>query len=285
MAGCDREHTAGQSALKKTDGTPSSNGVNESGNQHYGMRYLSALSTPTIVGQIEECIGSGRLRALKAGEELHAMGGEKFAGIIADHAAQLPLLRHGLPVVLLVRLNRGGMRQFRILAEDGIDVRLWSDPTSTFSDTTLRSLSAPRAPSPAAVIVARFRGQHGGLAADILTASAILSNGRRSMDEIARVCDASAASVRTALRDDGLVSVSNMVARMRCLHALWAWETGRPNFWSAAGFRTLAELSAHLSQQTGAPLGRWKAPGGFTALLESVASGLVIREEETAQAG
>lgn len=249
------------------------------------MRYLSALSTPTIVGQIEACIGPGRLRALKAGEELDAMGGEKFAGIIADHAAQLPLLRHGLPVVLLVPLNREGLRQFRILAEGGIDVRLWPNPASTFSDTTLRSLSAARAPSPAAVIVATFRGQHGGLAADVLTASAILSNARRSMDEIGRVCAASAGSVRSALRDDGLVSISHLIARLRCLHALWAWEVGRPNFWSSAGFRTLAELSAHLSQHTGAPLGRWKAPGGFNALLESVASGVVLQEEEAAQAG
>jgi hypothetical protein len=249
------------------------------------MRYLSALSTPTIVGQIERSIGTGRLRALSAGEQLHGMGGEKFAGIIADHAAQLPLLRHGLPVVLLVPLNREGMRQFRIIAEDGIDVRLWADATSTLSDMTLRSLSAPRAPSPAGPIVSHVRGQYRGLAADVITACANLANGRRSMDEIARVCDASAAGVRNALRDEGLISISGLVARMRCLHALWAWETGRPNFWSSAGFRTLAELSAHLSQHTGAPLGRWKAPGGFSALLQSVAAGLTNREQETAQAG
>jgi hypothetical protein len=202
------------------------------------------------------------------------MGGEKFAGIIADHAAQLPLLRHGLPVVLLVPVNRDGMRQFRILAEDGIDVRLWADPSSTMSDTTLRALAAPHAPTPAAPIVAHFRGRHGGLAADVLTASAVLSTCRRSMDEIARVCDTSASGVRNALRDEGLMSISGLLARMRSLHALWAWETGRQNFWSAAGFRTLAELSAHLSQHTGAPLGRWKGPGGFSALLQSVASSL-----------
>ena len=249
------------------------------------MRYLSALSTPTIVGKIERSIGPGRLRALVSGEDLGAMGGEKFAGIIADHAAQLPLLRHGLPVVLLAALNREGMRQFRILAEDGIDVRLWTDETSTLSDTTLRSLSAPRAPSPAAAIVSHCRGQYSGLAADIVTASANLSNARRSMDEVARVCDASAAGVRNALRDAGLISISGLVARMRCLHALWAWESGRPNFWSSAGFRTLAELSAHLSQHTGAPLGRWKAPGGFSAMLQSVAAGLSSHETETAQAG
>ena len=249
------------------------------------MRYLSALSTPTIVGQIERSIGTGRLRALKVGEQLNAMGGEKFAGIIADHAAQLPLLCHDLPVVLLVPLNREGMRQFRILAEAGIDVRLWTDTTSTLSDTTLRSLSSPRAPSPAAAVVTHLRGQYGGLAADIVTACANLSNGRRSMDEIARVCDTSAAGVRNALRDEGLISISGLVARMRCLHALWACESGRPNFWSSAGFRTLAELSAHLSQHTGAPLGRWKAPGGFSALLQSIAAGLSAHEEESIRAG
>jgi hypothetical protein len=248
------------------------------------MRYLSALSTPTIVGTIERSIGTGRLRPLNAGDELHAMGGERFAGIIADHAAQLPLLRHGMPVVLLVPPNREGMRQFRILAEDGIDVRLWGD-AGTLSDTTLRSLSAPRAPTPAAPIVAYFRGRHCGLAADVLTACANLASARRSMDEIARVCEASTASVRSALRDEGLISISGLVARMRCLHALWAWETGRPNFWSSAGFRTLAELSAHLSQHAGAPLGRWKTPGGFQAMLQSVAASLSSREEETAQAG
>jgi hypothetical protein len=249
------------------------------------MRYLSALSTPTIVGQIEGSIGPGRLRPLKLGEDLNAMGGERFAGIVADHAAQLPLLRHGVPVVLLAPLNREGMRQFRILAEDGIDVRLWTDASSTLSDTTLRSLSAPRAPLPAAVIVSHLRGRYRGLAADIVTACANLSSVRRSMDDIARVCDASAAGVRNALRDEGLISMSALVARMRCLHALWAWDTGRGNFWSSAGFRTLAELSAHLSQHTGAPLGRWKAPGGFSALLQSVAAGLSNREEEKAQAG
>jgi hypothetical protein len=249
------------------------------------MRYLSALSTPTSVGQIERSIGPGRLRPLRVGEELNAMGGERFAGIVADHAAQLPLLRHGVPVVLLVPLNREGMRQFRILAEDGIDVRLWTDASSTLSETTLRSLSAPRAPSPAAVIVSHLRGRYTGLAPDILTACANLSNARRSMDEVARVCDASAAAVRNALRDEGLISISGLVARMRCLHALWAWDTGRANFWSSAGFRTLAELSAHLSQHTGAPLGRWKAPSGFSALMQSIATGLSSREEETAQAG
>jgi hypothetical protein len=238
-----------------------------------------------MVGQVERSIGIGRLRALNAGEQLQAMGGEKFGGIIADHAAQLPLLRHGLPVVLLVPLNREGMRQFRILAEDGIDVRLWLEASGTLSETTLRSLSASRAPSPAAVIVSQVRGRYGGLAADVITACANLSNARRSMDEIARLCDASPAAVRNALRDEGLISIGGLVARMRCLHALWAWDTGRANFWSSAGFRTLAELSAHLSQHTGAPLGRWKSPGGFSALLQSVDASLSNREEETVRAG
>ena len=140
------------------------------------MRYLSALSTPTIVGQIERSIGHGCLRPLHVGEDLRSMGGERFAGIVADHAAQLPLLRHGLPVVLLAPLNREGMRQFRIVAEDGIDVRLWTEASGALSDMALRALAAPRAPSPAAVIVAHFRGGHGGLADDNLTACANLSN-------------------------------------------------------------------------------------------------------------
>ena len=238
------------------------------------MRYLSALSTPTIVGEIERSIGIGRLRGIGAGDQLHALGGEKFAGIIADHAAQLPLLRHGLPVVLVVPLNREGMRQFRILAEDGIDVRLWSEPGAMLSDTTLRSLSAPRAPSPAGVIVSHFRGRFSGLAADVLTACATVANARRSMDDIGRICGSTATSVRNSLRDAGLISISGVIARMRCLHAMWALEGGRANFWSSAGFRTLAELSSHLTQHTGAPLGRWRTPGGFAALLSSVSTTL-----------
>ena len=210
------------------------------------------------------------------------MGGERFAAIIADHAAQLPLLRHGLPVVLIVPLHREGLRQFRILAEDGIDVRLWLEAGNTLSDTTLRAFTGPRAPSPAAAILAHLRGRYSGLAADILTASAVLANGRRSMDEIARICDSSASGVRNALREQGVIAISGVIARMRCLHALWSWEAGRPNFWSAAGFRTLAELSAHLSQHTGSPLGRWKAPGGFEALMESVTSGLSAERMEAA---
>jgi hypothetical protein len=242
------------------------------------MRYLSALSTPTIGAHIERSIGAGRLRALRAGEDLGSMGGERFAGIIADHAAQLPLLRHGLPVILLVPLNREGMRQFRIIAEYGIDVRLWGAEQATMSDTTLHALTAPRAPTPGAPVVAHLRGRFSGLAADVVTACAILSTSRRSMDEIARTCNTSPSGVRSALREASLTSVSSVVARMRCLHALWAWESGRQNFWSLAGFRTLAELSAHLSQHTGAPLGRWKGPGGFGALLQSVAASLTELE-------
>lgn len=248
------------------------------------MRYLSAISTGTFAGQIESCVGSGRVRPLAAGEDPNALGGEKFAAIIADHAAQLPSLRHGLPVILVVSLHREGMRQFRILAEDGIDVRLWSDCGDTLSETTLRCLSSRSAPSPAAAIVEYLRGSQGGLAADVVTAAAVLASGRRSMDEIARVCDTSASGVRNALRDENLISISGILARMRALHALWAWETGRPNFWSASGFRTLAELSAHLSQHTGSPLGRWKAPGGFDALLQSVAQGLHGEADQRAAA-
>jgi hypothetical protein len=72
---------------------------------------------------------------------------------------------------------------------------------------------------------------------------------------------------------------------MRALHALWGWEIGRQNFWSAAGFRTLAELSAHLSQHTGAPLGRWRTPVGFSAMLQSVSVGLYEGSREEAAAG
>ena len=244
------------------------------------MRYLSAVSTPTIVGRIEGVIGAGRLRPLNARDRLDDMGGERFAGIIADHAAQLPLLRHGLPVILLVPLNREGLRQFRIVAEDGIDVRLWPNDESTLSEMTLQALSSPRAPSPAARIVEHLRGRYSDLAADVLTACAILATGRRSMDEIARVCGSSSSAVRGALRDAGLVSISGLIARMRSLHALWAWETGRQNFWSHAGFRTLAELSAHLSQHTGAPLGRWKSQEGFSALLQSIGASLSDQREE-----
>jgi hypothetical protein len=234
------------------------------------MRYLSAISTPTVAGQIERSIGQGRIRRLESGENPAELGGERFAGIIVDHAVQRPSLRHGLPVILVVPMHRGGLRQFRILAEDGIDVRLWTDCGATLSDTTLKCLSSAPAPTPAASIVTHFRGRHGGLAADILTAAAIGGSARRSMDYIARVCEASPSAVRHALREEGVISISGVVARMRCLHALWAFESGRPNFWSAGGFRTLAELSAHLSQHSGAPLGRWKAPGGFSALLQSI---------------
>lgn len=234
------------------------------------MRYLSAISTPTVAGQIERHIGPGRMRPLHQGEDPSALGGERFAGIIVDHAVQLPSLRLGLPVILVVPLHRGGLRQFRILAEDGIDVRLWTDCGGTFSETTLKCLGGTPAPTPAAPIVAHFRGRHGGLAADILTATALVANSRRSMDDIARVCEASPSAVRSALRDDGLISISGIVARMRCLHALWALEAGRTNFWSSGGFRTLAELSAHLSQHSGSPLGRWKGPGGFAALLQAI---------------
>jgi len=249
------------------------------------MRYLSAVTTPTIASRIERGIGHGRLRPLKANDDLRSMGGERFAGIIADHAAQLPLLRLGLPVILLVPLNREGMRQFRIVAEDGIDVRLWADGDDALSEMALQALSGPRSPSPAAAIVDHLRGRYSDLVADVLTACAILATSRRSMDEIARVCGASPSSVRGALRDAGLASISGVIARMRCLHALWAWESGRQNFWSHAGFRTLAELSAHLSQHTGSPLGRWKAQDGFQSLLQSIGSSLSQQDEETAQVG
>lgn len=249
------------------------------------MRYLSALSTATIAGEVERSIGSGRLRPLGAGEDPRALGGERFGGIIADHAAQLPLLRHGLPVVLMVPWRREGLRQFRILAEDGVDVRLWTDGYGALSDATLRVLTGPRSPSPAATIVAGFRGRCGGLAADTVVACATLGNARRSTDEIARICDTSPSSIRAALRGDGLISVSGLIARMRCLHALWALEGGRRDFWSAAGFRTLAELSSHLSQHTGAPLGRWRTPGGYAALLQWVASDSSHEGAEAAAAG
>lgn len=240
------------------------------------MRYLSAFSSGTIAGQIDQCVGHGRIRALATGEDPNALGGERFAAILTDDAARLPLSRHDLPVVLLVSFDRAGLRQFRVLAESAVDVRLWTDCGATLSETTLRCLSSARAPSPAAAIVHHLRGSLGSVAADIISAAAILASGRRSMDEIARVCDSSASGVRNALRDENLITISGILARMRALHALWAWEAGRTNFWTAAGFKGLAELSAHLSQYTGAPLGRWKVPGGFNALLQSV--GQAVRE-------
>jgi AraC-like DNA-binding protein len=244
--------------------------------QDSDMRYLSAISTPTVAAQIERCMGAGRLQPVRPDEDF---GGEKFAAIIADHSAQLPTLRRGLPVILVAPMHREGMRHFRIIAEDGIDVRMWSDCGGTLSETTLKCLSAPRAPTPAAPIIAHLRGRYGGLAADVLTAAAVMSNGRRSMDEIARACDASPSAVRNGLREEGLISISGILARMRCLHAVWSLEGGRQNFWSMAGFRTLAELSAHLSQHSGAPLGRWKVAGGFSALLQTVTDAMRDRDE------
>jgi AraC-like DNA-binding protein len=244
--------------------------------QDSDMRYLSAISTPTVAAQIERCMGAGRLQPVRPDEDF---GGEKFAAIIADHSAQLPTLRRGLPVILVAPMHREGMRHFRIIAEDGIDVRMWSDCGGTLSETTLKCLSAPRAPTPAAPIIAQLRGRYGGLAADVLTAAAVMSNGRRSMDEIARACDASPSAVRNGLREEGLISISGILARMRCLHAVWSLEGGRQNFWSMAGFRTLAELSAHLSQHSGAPLGRWKVAGGFSALLQTVTDAMRDRDE------
>lgn len=247
------------------------------------MRYLSAVSTVPAADELGRAIGPGRIRALAPDEDPTSLNGERFAGIIADHAAQLPSLRHALPVVLIAGVNREGLRQFRIIAEDGIDVRWWTDCGKTLSEPTLRCLTRPRAPSPAAVIVEHLRGRYTGLAADVVTASALLANNRRSMDEIARACDSSASVVRTALREARLPPIASMVARMRALHALWGLGGGQANFWTAAGFRTLAEVSAHLSQHIGSPLGRWRGPDGFSALLQTVASDFA--EDDTAATG
>jgi hypothetical protein len=187
----------------------------------------------------------------------------------------------GLPVVLIGGMNPQRLRQFRRIAEDGIDVRLLTDCGKTLSETTLRCLTRPRAPSPAAVIVAHLRGRYDGLAADIVTATARLANSRRSMDEIAQACDSSPSGVRTALREARLPPISTLIARMRSLHAVWSLGGGQANFWAAAGFRTLAEVSAHLSQHIGSPLGRWRGPDGFPALLHTVANDLE-EEDETA---
>jgi hypothetical protein len=76
-----------------------------------------------------------------------------------------------------------------------------------------------------------------------------------------------------------VTGVSGVMARMRCLHALWACESGRSNFWSSAGFRTLAEVSEFFSRHTGAPIGRWRVAGGFNALLRELPANL--REERS----
>lgn len=249
------------------------------------MRYLTAITTVTVAGQIERSIGAGRLRALRPEETPDQLGGERFAAIIADHRASPAAVRFGLPVVLIAPRDRSGLQQFRAMAEAGLDVRMATDCGETLSETTLRCLSGPRAPSPAAAIVAHLRDRYSGLAPDIIAAAAIMSHTRRSMEEVARVCDTSASGIRSALRENQLIAISGLLAQMRCLHALWAWQSDRPNFWSAAGFRTLAELSAHLSQHTGAPLGRWKVPGGFAALLQSVANDLNASDVRESAAG
>ena len=102
------------------------------------------------------------------------------------------------------------------------------------------------------------------------------------MDEIVRASAASPATVRCKLREAGLPAISALNAQMRCLHALWAWESGRVNFWSSAGFRTLAEVSEFLSRNTGAPVGRWKTAGGFAALLRQVVESLCSERLENA---
>jgi hypothetical protein len=242
------------------------------------MRYLTALTTSSAASQVERGIGSGRLRALRPDETPDHLGGERFAAIIADGGARVASVRYGVPVILVAPMHRAGLQQFRAIAEAGVDVRMATDCGATLSETTLRCVSAPRAPSPAAAIVHFLRDRYTGMAPDVITAAAILGNARRSMEEIARVCDSSPAGIRQALRENQLVAISGLLARMRCLHALWAWQSDRPNFWSAAGFRTLAELSAHLSQHTGAPLGRWKVPGGFSALLQSVGNDLAASD-------
>jgi hypothetical protein len=248
------------------------------------MRYLSAVSTVPAAEELERAMGPGRLRPLAPGDDPASFNGERFAGIIADDAAQLPSLRHGLPVVLIAGMHRRGLRHFRDLAEDGIDVRLWTDCGKTLSETTLHCLTRPRAPSPAAVIVGHLRGRYGGLAADIVTATALLGNGRRSMDEIARACESSPSGVRIALREARLPSITAVVARMRALHAVWSLGGAQPNFWAAAGFRTLAEVSAHLSHHIGSPLGGWRGPDGFSTLLHTVTNDLEEGEEDADEA-
>jgi hypothetical protein len=247
------------------------------------MRYLSAVSSLSAANALERSVGPNRIRPLAPGEDPASLAGERFAGIIANHATQLPSLRHGLPVVLIVPLNREGLRQFRIVAEAGVDVRLWPGEDKPLTEGVLHELTRPRAPTPAAVIVGHLRGRYSGLAADVVTATAVMGNCRRSMEEVARACQTSASGVRSALRDARLLSVTAMLARMRALHALWGLESGQGNFWSAAGFKTLAELSAHLSQHTGAPLGRWRGPDAFFAMLETVAGAL--EEADTAATG
>jgi hypothetical protein len=242
----------------------------------WSMRFLTVIASPSIAGQVERCLGSGRIRPLGPDESPDILGVERFAAVIVDQRAPIETLRRNLPVVLVTVAGRPGLVQFRSLAEAGIDVRYFMADRE-ISEPTLHALSAQRAPTPAAIIASSMRGQFDGLAADVVTATALLGDSRRSMDEIARSVDSSSTLVRNALREAGAIGVSGLLARMRCLHALWAREGGRTNFWSSAGFRTLAEVSEFFARHTGAPIGRWRVAGGFNALLRELPA--AVREE------
>lgn len=237
------------------------------------MRYLTTVGTGSTRRQIERCVGAGRLRELRPNEPADALGAERFVAVIADRFTPLVAADRGIPVLLATQVDRPGLQQFRAFAEAGMDVRV-CPMGQEFSEPTMRRVGAARAPTPAAVIVRETRGMFSGLVVDIVTVAAILGNERRCMNEIARACETTPAGIRNALRDHGLPTISGLIARMRCLHALWALESGRTTFWSAAGFRTLAEVSEFLSRHAGAPLGRWKVPGGFASLMRQVRDGL-----------
>lgn len=243
------------------------------------MRYLTAITTPSLLGQVEECLGSGRIRPLRDDESAESLGPERFAALIVDRFAPLSHSSSGLPVLLAMRVDRPGMQRFRTMVEAGADVRIWRFD-EVLSEPSIQALGAPRAPTPAAAILAETKGLYDGLVAEIVTAAAILSDERRCMEEIARACEVTPTAVRGALRDHGLVPISGILARMRCLHALWALESGRATFWSAAGFRTLAEVSEFLSRNTGSPLGRWRVPGGFATLVRGIGDSLRIEDDQ-----
>jgi hypothetical protein len=236
------------------------------------MRYLVAVITPWVLRQVERSIGPERIRVLKPGESNEVLGIERFTATVVERCSPVEIIDPDLPVLLTMQLERSAIERFRTLAEAGLDVRVWP-LDEELSEPMVHLLSGPRSPSPAAAIVRELRGMFTGLAADVLTAAAILGDERRSIEQIAGACHASPVAIRNVLRDNNLPSITSLIAQMRCLHALWAWEIGQQaNFWSAAGFTTLAEASQFMSDNTGAPVGRWKIPAGFTTLLREFAA-------------
>lgn len=236
------------------------------------MRYLSVVSTPALRAEIASVLGESRIRSIRGDEAEAELGGERFAAIIADRSGEISLLDRGLPVLLPMALDRPGVARFGAIAGAGLDVRLWNVSQQN-SEMTVRPLVAPRAPLAAAVTLHALRGCFTGLTTDVFVAAALSADARRTMEDIARILGASPGAIRNSLKENGIDNVAAVVARMRCLQAMWTFEGDQPNYWRSAGFRTHAEASEFLSRNCGAPIGRWRAQGGFAALLrDTVAS-------------